>query len=167
MYVYACPQKTGWTKAKRTENMQQVESKNCVINSKKRGKDVFTIPIYRPASCKCKGIAPQSGLYDKIWTVKNWKSKHFRKHNSLLVYSSLAHDLAHNFTGIFMPDLHFAYLIGNAYITSEIFVYLYRAFNSSFISLHIEMIHRQHSMSSISSYIQHPYISPCSTYIFS
>ena len=51
----------------------------------------------------------------------------------------------------FIPDLHFANLIGNAYITSEIVVYLYRAFNSSFISLHIETIYRQHSMSSISN----------------
>ena len=51
MYVYACPQKTGWTKAKRTENMQQVESKNCVINSKKGAKAVSTMLIYRPGSC--------------------------------------------------------------------------------------------------------------------
>ena len=53
----------------------------------------------------------------------------------------------------FMSDLHFAYLIGN--ITSEIVVYLYRAFNSSFISLHFETIYHQHSMSSISSCIRH------------
>ena len=65
----------------------------------------------------------------------------------------LAHDLAHNITGIFY--VRFALCLSNGNITSENVVYLYRAFNSSFISLHFETIYHQHSMSSISSCIRH------------
>ena len=86
--------------------MQQVESKNCVINSKKRGKAVFTMPIYRPRSCRYTGkFQMKVDCMIKIWTVKDRKTILFIRQNSLLVCNLHAHDLVHNFTGNFYARL--------------------------------------------------------------